>query len=65
MKTPVTLTHELGSETDARTTAIHCAERAVISSPRRTITLPRGMRVKTLSTERVASSRRAAVCAAS
>ena len=63
--TPVTLTHEEGSEAEARTAAIHCAARGVISSPRRTMTLPRGMRVKTLSTERAERSRRSDVCAAS
>ena len=65
IRTPVTLTHEDGSEAEARTAAIHWAARAVISSPRRTITLPRGIRVKTLSTERAAAARRSAVRAAS
>ena len=64
-RTPVTLTHEEGSEAEARTAAIHCAARGVISSPRRTMTLPRGMRVNTLSTERAERSRRSDVCAAS
>ena len=38
-KTPVTLTHDDGSEAEACTAAIHCAVRDVISSPRRTIDL--------------------------
>ncbi len=57
----MTFTQDEGSEAEARTAAIHCAARVETSSPRRTITLPRGMRVKTLSTERAAASRRAAV----
>ena len=64
-RTPVTLTHEDGSDAEARTAAIHWAERAVISSPRRTITFPRGILVKTLSTEREAAARRSPVRAAS
>ncbi len=62
---PVTLTHEEGSLAEARTAAIHCALRGVISSPRRTMTLPRGIRVNTLSTDRPAAARRSAVSAAS
>src|SRR5262245_60963014 len=62
---PVTLTHDDGSEADARTAATHCAVRAVISSPRRTITLPRGIRVKTLSTPADAAARRSDVSVAS
>ena len=65
IRTPVTLTHDDGSDAEARTAAIHWAERAVISSPRRTITLPRGIRVNTLSTEREAAARRSPVRLAS
>ena len=54
IRIPVTLTHEDGSWPEARTAAIHWAARGVISSPRRTITLPRGILVNTLSTERPA-----------
>ena len=66
IRIPVTLTQDEGSEAEARTAAIHCAARGVISSPRRTITFPRGICVKTLSTERAAPPRGArAVSAAS
>ena len=65
IRTPVTLTQDDGSEAEARTAAIHWAVRAVISSPGRTITLPRGIRVNTLSTDCEASTRRSPVSAAS
>ncbi len=51
IRIPVTLTQDEGSYAEARTAAIHWAARGVISSPWRTITLPRGIRVNTLSTE--------------
>ena len=61
----MTLTHEDGSLAEARTAAIHWAVRGVISSPRRTMTFPRGIRVNTLSTELPAATRRSAVSCAS
>ena len=63
MRIPATLTHDDGSETDARTAATHRDVRGVISSPVRTMTFPRGIFVKTLSTAADASWRRFAVSA--
>ena len=55
------MNQEDGSETDARTAATQTDVRGVISSPARTMTFPRGIFVKTLSTPREASSLRCAV----
>ncbi len=61
---PATLTQDDGSEADARTEATQRDVLGVISSPLRTITFPRGIRVKTLSTAPDASDRRRVVSAA-
>ena len=61
IRTPESLTQEEGSETETRAAAIHSAAREEISSPFRTMTLPRGILVRTVSTERAAWSRRCAV----
>src|SRR4029079_16735847 len=64
IRIPATLTQDDGSDSDARTAATHSEVRGVISSPLRTMTFPRGIFVKTLSTAADASCRRFTVSAA-